>query len=257
MTAPPQARGNRARRAERDEKIFKLKVRGLSERQIAAEVGLSQSRVNAIVEQQAAAHLTPVVGTFVTMRDAELQDLWLKAQAQYAKADDPDTRLKAINVLRGINESRRKLHGADAPEALTVSLERRVDEESVDVVEAVMAGLAAVSLPPDRQQYALEAAGARLRALEGAWSAPEPLPPLTAAPTPYNEGGQLYIDGPDGLRYRVMAVEPQDAPTVEQLALPPGPSARRPPRDDADSVLAAARALLEEDDDEDEDDDQG
>ncbi|MEV1063031.1 hypothetical protein [Streptomyces sp. NPDC050263] len=228
----------------------------LTERQIAAEVGLSQSRVNAVVEQRIAQQLGPVVGTMVAVRDAELEDLWRRGRAQYARADDPETKLKAINVLRGLNESRRRLHGADAPEALTVSSERRVDEESVDVVEAITAGLAAVSLPQDRQQYALEAAAGRLRAVGGGeFAPPEPLPPPASAPTPYTEDGVMFIDGPEGLRYRVVAVEPQDAPTVTQLALPPGPSARRPPRDDADSVLAAARALLEED--EDEDDDQG
>lgn len=259
MVAPPQLRRRRAATAERDERIFRLKVRGLTERQIAKEVSLSPGRVHAIIEQRIAAHLGPVVGSMVALRDAELDDLWRKAQAQYVATDDPEVRLKAINVLKGINESKRKLHGADAPEALTIALERRVDEESADVVEAVMAALAAVSLPPDRQRYALEAAGARLRAIEGAeFTPPEPLPPLASAPTPYNEGGQLYIDGPDGLRYRVMAVEPQGPPAVTQLALPPGPSARRPPRDDADSVIAAARALLEEEeDDEDEGDDQG
>ncbi|MFJ5266173.1 hypothetical protein ACIQAC_37505 [Streptomyces sp. NPDC088387] len=255
MTAPPQRRPNRARRAERDEKIFGLKLKGVPERRIAAEVGLSQSRVNAIIEQQAAAHLGPVVGAFVTMRDAELQDLWRMAQAQYAAAEDPDTRLKAINVLKGINESRRRLHGADAPEALTVSLEHRINEESAEVVEAIMAGIAAVSLPEDRRAYALEAAGARLKALEGEFTPPEPLPPLVdpgaVVATPYTEGGALFIDGPGGLRYRVVAVEQQSAPTVVRPALPPGRSHRAP--DDPDTIMDRARALLDE---EEEDDDE-
>lgn len=251
MGAPPQLRRRRAATAERDEKIFRLKVRGLTERQIAAEVGLSPGRVHTIIDQRIAAHLGPVADAFVAMRDAELADLWRKAQAQYVATEDPDTRLKAINTLRGLNESRRKLHGADAPEAMTVSLEHRIDEESAEVVEAVMAGLKAVSLPPDRQQYALEAAAARLKALEGGtFTPPEPLPPLASAPTPYVEDGQMFIDGPDGLRYRVMAVEPQGAPAVTRLALPPGRSDR--PADDADDILSRARALLDEEDDDDE-----
>ncbi|MFF1603615.1 hypothetical protein ACFVYV_40275 [Streptomyces mirabilis] len=248
MGAPPQAR-RRAATAERDEKIFRLKVRGLTERAIAKEIGLSQSRVNDIIEQRIAAHLGPVVGSMVAPRDAELDDLWRKAQAQYVAADDPDTRLKAINTLRGLNESRRKLRGADAPESLRIALDRRVDEESAEVVEAILAGFAAVSLPQDRRQYGLEAAAARLQALGGQFAPPEPLPPLAVAPTPYMEGGAMFIDGPDGLRYRVAAVEPQSAPTVERPALPPGRSDRA--ADDADDILTRARALLDEEDDDD------
>ncbi|MEV7342898.1 hypothetical protein [Streptomyces sp. NPDC093544] len=258
MGAPPQARRRRAATAERDEKIFRLKVRGLTERQIASEVGLSQSRVNAIIEQRIAAHLGPVVGSMVAVRDAELSDLWLKAQAQYVAADDPDTRLKAINTLRGINESRRRLHGADAPEAMTVSLEHRLSEESEEVVEAILAGFAAVSLPADRRTYGLEAAAARLRALEGGqFTPPEPLPPLAVAPTPYTEDGVMFIDGPDGLRYRVAAVEHQPPPTVARAELMPGTSAGRPADvDSADEVLAQLRDFedefgsLEDDDEE-------
>ncbi|MFC5799835.1 hypothetical protein [Streptomyces formicae] len=155
--------------------------------------------------------------SMVARRDAELDDLWRLAQAQYVGADDPDIKLKAINTLRGLNESRRKLNGADAPEALKV---------------------------------VLEAASARLRAIEGGeFTPPDPLPPLGVAPTSYTgEGGALFIDGPDGLRYR--AVEPQAAPVVTQPALPPGPSARRP--DDADDILSRARASLDEEDDDEE-----
>ncbi|EFL35501.1 predicted protein [Streptomyces viridochromogenes DSM 40736] len=233
-------------------------MRGLTERQIAKEVQLSPGRVHEIIEERIAAHLGPVVGSMVALRDAELDDLWRKAQAQYVATDDPDTRLKAVNTLKGLNESRRKLHGADAPEALRVSLERRIEQEATDVVEAILAGFAAVSLPEDRRQYGLEAASACLRAGEpGAFTPPEPLPPLGAAPTPYTENGAMYIDGPGGLRYRVVAVEPQGAPTVTRLALPPGPSAPPPGEpDSADAVLEQLAKFEDEfgsleDDDED------
>ncbi|MFF3874674.1 hypothetical protein [Streptomyces sp. NPDC001978] len=239
MGAPPQARRRRAATAERDEKIFKLKIAGLTERQIAAEVGLSPGRVHEIIEQRISAHLGPVVGSMVALRDAELSVLWKRAFTIMATAEDDDTKLKAINTLKGLNESQRKLHGADAPEALTVSLEHRLNEESAEVVEAILAGFAAVNLSDDRRQYGLEAAAGRLRALEGGeFVPPEPLPPLGVAPTPYTEDGAMFIDGPDGLRYRVVAVEPQGAPTVTQLALPPGRSSFRRERDSADDVLS-------------------
>ncbi|WP_405591292.1 hypothetical protein [Streptomyces sp. NBC_01092] len=263
MTAPPQRRPNKAQRAARDEKIFKLKIRGVPERRIAAEVGLSQTRVNQIIEQRAAAQLGPLSEAFAAMRDAELEDLWAQSMRILAESTDADTRLKAINTLRGLNESRRRLHGADAQQPLEVRLEHRLNEESTLTVEAIMTGLKAVSLPQDRLTYALEAAAARLHAIDGReFTPPEPLPPLAVALTPYTEDGQLYIDGPDGLRYRVVAVEPQGAPAVTRLALPPGRADRGPEPDSADAVLAElvkiqnefGDLLDEEDDDEPEDD---
>lgn len=252
MGAPPQARTGRAQRAERDERIFRLSLRGLTERAIAAEVGLSPGQVHKVIEKRIAAHLGPVAETMVARRDAELDDLWRLAQAQYVAADDPDTKLKAISTLVRLNESRRKLHGADAPEALKVALEARLENEATLAVEAILAAVDAISLSGDRRAYALEAASARLRSIEGGeFTPPEPLPPLGVAPTPYRgEDGALYIDGPEGLRYRVVAVEPQAAPVVTRPALPPGPSARRP--DDADDIMSRARALLDEEDDDEE-----
>lgn len=235
MGAPPQRRPNAAQRAERAEKVFRLKLSGLTERRIADVVGLSQSQVNKIVAQEAARRVGPVADEFVVMREAELQELWSRTFATMAAAEDADGRLRAVDRLVKINESRRKLRGADAPEALTVSLERRTNEETDAVVTAVLAALRVLRVDGERRQYALEAAAIVLRGDPE----PEALPPAPAACTPYNEGGQLYIDGPDGLRYRVMAVEQQASPTVSRLALPPGPSARARQRDDADAVLSA------------------
>ncbi|TGB03194.1 hypothetical protein [Streptomyces sp. MZ04] len=222
MGAPPQARRRRATNAERDEKIFKLKVRGLTERQIAAEVGLSQARVNGIIEQRIAAHLGPVVGDMVALRDAELHDLWLKAQAQYAATDDPDTRLKAINTLRGLNESRRKLHGADAPEAMTIKLDKRLDDEGADIAEVLLKVipevLAAVDLDrPYRDRlttYALELAGWHLRAVEGDPGVPRPEAPRPQLALP--PGASAGPPAPDPPPHRV---EPDGADAVlAQLA---------------------------------------
>lgn len=215
MTAPPQARPNTAQHADRNATIFNLRVAGLTVRQIAKQVHLSPTRVQEILTEEIGARIGPAAEEYVALREAELSALWKRAFSIMATADDADTRLKAMDRLVRINESRRRLRGADAPEALTIALERRVDEESADVVEAVLTGVNAVlAALPDLdgtfrqklQQYALEMAGRALQADPG----PEP-----EAPRP-------------------------------QLALPPGPSAPEPEtpqsyrreRDSADDVLA-------------------
>lgn len=236
MTAPPQRRLNAAQRAQRAEKVFRLKLSGLPERRIAEVIGLSQSQVNKIVAQEAARRVGPVADEFVTMRDAELSELWRQVFTTMATAEDADGRLRAVDRLVKINESRRRLRGADAGETLTVQLDRRTDQETDAVVTAVLAALRVLRVDGERRQYALEAAASMLRGDPE----PEALPPAPAACTPYVADGVLFIDGPGGIRYRVVAEEHQPSPVVSRLALPPGPSASdTQQRDGADAVLDA------------------
>ncbi|MGI5374922.1 hypothetical protein ACQEV2_11865 [Streptomyces sp. CA-251387] len=244
MGAPPQARPNPAAHADRNAKIFNLKVAGLTERQIAAEVGLSQTRVHEILTEEVAARIGPPAEEYVALREAELSALWKRVFAIMAKAEDTDAKLKAVDRLIRINESRRKLRGADAPEAMTIALERRLEEEVETSVVAIIAAVDAVTAAlPDLdgayraklKSYALEVAGRALKAEDG--EAPGPAP---EAPRP-------------------------------QLALPPGSSGGRaddaPPRyrepDSADAVLAELAKiqdefgdLLDEEDDDGPEDDQ-
>ncbi|MEU8866900.1 hypothetical protein [Streptomyces umbrinus] len=245
MAAPPQARPNTAQHADRDTKIFNLRVAGLTVRQIAGEVDLSATRVQEILTEEIGARVGPAAEEYVTLREAELSALWKRTFAIMATAEDADTKLKAVDRLVRINESRRRLRGADAPEALNIALERRVDEEATDVVEAIMATVDAVTAAlPDvdgtyrakLKSYALEVAGRALRSMEGGDPGPEPEVP------------------------------------VPQLALPPGPSSGPPSdapprrwreRDTADDVLDQLAAiqdefgdLLDEEDDDGPEDDQ-
>ncbi|WP_030674898.1 hypothetical protein [Streptomyces cellulosae] len=217
MSAPPQARPNTARHADRNATIFNLRVAGLTVRQIAEQVHISPTRVQEILTEEIGARVGPAAEEYVTLREAELSALWKRTYTIMATAEDADTRLKAVDRLVRINESRRKLRGADAPEALTIALGKRTEEEAVDVVEAVISAVQAVAAAlPDLdgtfsrklQQYALEMAGRALKAQSGEDPGPEP-----EAPRP-------------------------------QLALPPGPSAPEGPtpqswrtRDSADRVL--------------------
>src|ERR1044071_7628451 len=75
--------------------------------------------------------------------------------------------LAAIAQLRALEEQQARLEGTNAREKIDIALERRVESEATDVVEAILAGFSAVpELEPAVRQRVLEAAGAHLRALE-------------------------------------------------------------------------------------------
>lgn len=76
--------------------------------------------------------------------------------------------LAAINQLRALEDQQARLEGTYQREKLDIALGRRVEDEAADVVEAILAGFSALpELDPSLRQRALEAAGARLRSLEG------------------------------------------------------------------------------------------
>lgn len=236
MGRNPQASRGKAERAQRDTKIYQLAVAGRTEREIAAVIGLSVGRVHAIVSEEVARHVGPPAEEYAARRDAELGELWRRAYTTMVATEDADTRLKALTTALRVNESRRKLRGVDAPEALSLQLDRRTDQETEAVTVAVLAALRVLRVEGERRTAALEAAAA---ALTGE-PEPEALPPAPAACTPYVADGALYIDGPDGIRYRVVAEQRMPTPVVSRLALPPGPSATRAQQPDgADAVLTA------------------
>lgn len=76
--------------------------------------------------------------------------------------------LAALSQLQQLEDRQARLEGTYQREKLDIALTRRVDEEAGDVVEAILAGFAAVpELGPEVRQRALEAAGAHLRTIDG------------------------------------------------------------------------------------------
>lgn len=76
--------------------------------------------------------------------------------------------LAALNQLRALEEQQARLEGTNAREKIDIALGRRVEEEAMDVTEAILAAFAALpELEPALRQRALEAAGAHLRTIEG------------------------------------------------------------------------------------------
>lgn len=76
--------------------------------------------------------------------------------------------LAALAQLRALEEQQARVEGTNAREKIDIALGRRVDEEAMDVTEAILAAFAAIpELGPEVRQRALEAAGAHLRTIEG------------------------------------------------------------------------------------------
>lgn len=76
--------------------------------------------------------------------------------------------LAALAQLQALEDRQARLEGTYQREKLDIALGRRVDEEATDVVEAILAGFAALpELDPAARQRALEAAGAHLRTIPG------------------------------------------------------------------------------------------
>ena len=174
----PVARSAKSKIADEQERAFRMKLAGLTHDRIAAELGVS---VGTVCNRLAAAihdHVGPVADDYVAHREAELNDLYARAYRLVADAGkSDDVRLKAIARCQMINESRRKLRGADAPEALEVSMEARADL----TVTAITAVIERLQLPSEKKAYALEAAAA---ALDGG---PMPELPVEQAPEQITE----------------------------------------------------------------------
>jgi len=75
--------------------------------------------------------------------------------------------LAAIDRLGRISERYSKRHGLDASPSLTIAFEQRTDLEATVGVEAILAGLGAINLDPRQRMVALEAAQAKLSAIDG------------------------------------------------------------------------------------------
>ncbi|NGO43785.1 helix-turn-helix domain-containing protein [Streptomyces ureilyticus] len=188
-------------RAERDEEILRLRCAGLSLRAIASRVGLSHQGVADRITAAIAELVTPAAEEWRSLETARLNDLTRLAYGVLAAADTGDLKLKAIDRLTKLSESRRKLWGLDATEPLRVSLERRSDVEGETVAEAVAAVVSVLQLDEERRVLALRAAEAALLG--------EPLP----APAPVVE--QPVVDAEQAKREaefrRMMAAEGVDA----------------------------------------------
>ncbi|KUM69258.1 hypothetical protein [Streptomyces griseorubiginosus] len=249
MAAPPQQRPNRAQNGERDARIYSLRLANLTERQIAAEVGLSPTRVHEILAEQTAEHIAPVAEAYAAEREAELQDLYRKS---YRLAVDPSTsdgeKLKALATCVKINESRRTLRGANAPQRTEITLSQQAELDADLVARSLLSVVGPVidavrdAVDPGYaerlREFTVERLARELERIDGQEpTGPEPEPPTV----------RLAITAGT-------AEAPSEG--LEEGGPTSGPHPRR--RDTATTILAQVDRMLEEDDDdEDDEDDQG
>ncbi|MET7738913.1 hypothetical protein [Streptomyces sp. NPDC005385] len=74
MSAPPQARPNTSVNAERNARIFRMRVAGLTERQIADQVGLAPSTVHGIIATAIRERVEPEVDELRRLAQERLDD---------------------------------------------------------------------------------------------------------------------------------------------------------------------------------------
>jgi len=78
---------NEAQYAERNKRIWQLRLEGKSQRAIAAEVGLSQAQVNRILNEMADNHSSEELDKYFTIQlnriEAVVEMTWQLAQAEY------------------------------------------------------------------------------------------------------------------------------------------------------------------------------
>lgn len=163
-------------RAEQDEQILRLRCAGLSLRAIGARVGLSHQGVSDRITAALAELVNPAAEEFRQLEAARLNDLTSRAYEVLDGAEGDEVKLKAIDRLTRLSESRRKLLGLDAVEPIAVTLSRRLDVEGDVVADAVAAVVEVLGLDEERRALALQAAVARLSG--------EPLPEAPAPSVP-------------------------------------------------------------------------
>ncbi|MBB1251760.1 hypothetical protein H3146_00035 [Streptomyces sp. OF3] len=149
--------------AARTEKILRLRVAGLSLRAIAGQVDMSHEGVAGRIRAALAELVVPVAEEYRQLETVRLDDLSREVYRVLASAgDNGELRLRAVDRLLRIGESRRKLWGLDAPEPLAVTLERRNGLEVDVVVDALTAALDVLDLGEEQAAVAVAAATARL-----------------------------------------------------------------------------------------------
>lgn len=211
-----QARPNTAILAERDARIFRLKLQGLTVRQIADAVGCSKSTVDDRITRAIGELVNPLAEEARALEHARLDGLRMEANAVLSRArqaGDDDLRLKAIDRLLKVSERAAKLDGLDAREPLEIVLKQRIELESEVVAKAVLGTITAVleALPDEvdggfkerLRAYAFETARHAMLSAAGedpgpAPEAPRPLLAITAGSPESPSPGSVDVPLPDG-----------------------------------------------------------
>jgi AcrR family transcriptional regulator len=181
----PEA-GRQAQILARRAKAVALKARGATMEQIAEALGVNKGTVSRDIKAAIEASRVEIDENLIALRrmqDIRFDEMRRKIHAVLGAehlvvqhghvVDGPDGRplrdpmpvLQAIDRLLKLEQAFNVLHGLNADERMTIAFENRSEVESAHTVEAILAAFAAIELPADVRQRALEAAQTRLAEL--------------------------------------------------------------------------------------------
>lgn len=110
---PPGASPNSAIRAEERVTAYELRLKGLTIRGVAARMGCSRSKVEALIREEIDARVIPVADE-VRKFEVDRLDAWLsRLEERMDQGEDP---VKLVSVAIKVSERRARLLGLDAPE---------------------------------------------------------------------------------------------------------------------------------------------
>ncbi len=132
--APPQRRPNRAAIAEQQVRCYRLRLTGMSIRDIAAATGLSVGTVHSRITGEIHSQVRPLADELRTVELDRLDD-WLTHLNAQIKAGFAVAR--CIEVALRVSERRSKLLGLDASAA------SRVEVITLDTIDSEIARLEA------------------------------------------------------------------------------------------------------------------
>ncbi|GGJ68051.1 hypothetical protein [Streptomyces lacrimifluminis] len=146
MNAPPDETssgrtdgpGPEPERGHVDDVMLSMAAAGVTVRRIAQEVGLAKSTVHDRLSLLLRTQTQRASDEFIAMREVRLEDLYRRAYGSLTRMEkDSDAWGRAWDRCLRPEESLRKLKGADAPEAMTIALERRAESQAEMTVTAI------------------------------------------------------------------------------------------------------------------------
>lgn len=139
-------------------KIYRQRTDAEIEERIAAQVLRLNDIRRSLYGVMARRHYVVNNGKVITMEDEAGNKVPLRDDAPI---------IAAVAQLIQLEDRQARVEGTYAREKIDIALETRVENEAQLAVEAILAGADAVELEPSQRQRMLEAAGARLRAIDG------------------------------------------------------------------------------------------
>jgi len=139
-------------------KIYRQRTDREIEDRIAAQVLRFDDIRRALYGVMARKHFVVNNGKIIQTEDDEGNKVPLR---------DDGPVIAAVAQLIQLEDRQARVEGTYAREKLDIALTNRVENEAQLAVEAILAGADAIELEPVQRQRMLEAAGSRLRAIEG------------------------------------------------------------------------------------------